>query len=233
MAFTDINSEDRLVQKTFADHLQDVLGWDSLYAWNQETFGPEGVLGRSDTKDVVLTRDLREAIARFNKALPEKAVNEAIEMLTRQDFSRSALQRNQEFHNYIRNGVPVSYRDAKGQVRQAFARVIDFRNPEDNRFLCVRELKITGLRTPNYNRRADLVCFVNGLLLVFIELCHTAHSPETYSVNQWPGELDSMADYGGLMGDEPVLVRQYLQTHAKTLLIHRPAAPEDEETEED
>ena len=34
----------------------------------------------------------------------------------------------------------------------------------------VRELKITGLRTPGYNRRADLVCFVNGLPLVFIEL---------------------------------------------------------------
>jgi hypothetical protein len=34
----------------------------------------------------------------------------------------------------------------------------------------VRELKLTGIRTPNYNRRADLVCFVNGLPLVFIEL---------------------------------------------------------------
>ena len=34
----------------------------------------------------------------------------------------------------------------------------------------MRELKITGLRAPNYNRRADLVCFVNGLPLVFIEL---------------------------------------------------------------
>ena len=32
------------------------------------------------------------------------------------------------------------------------------------------ELKLTGIRTPNYNRRADLVCFVNGLPLVFIEL---------------------------------------------------------------
>ena len=63
--------------------------------------------------------------------------------------------------------------------------------------------------------------------------CHTAHSPETYSVNQWPGELDSMADYGGLMGDELILVRQYLQTHAKMLLIHLPTAPEAEETEED
>ena len=47
---------------------------------------------------------------------------------------------------------------------------IDFREVSNNRFLAVRELKITGLRTPNYNRRADLVCFVNGLPLVFIEL---------------------------------------------------------------
>ncbi len=45
-----------------------------------------------------------------------------------------------------------------------------FRDPLNNRFLAVRELKITGLRTPGYNRRADLVCFVNGLPLVFIEL---------------------------------------------------------------
>jgi type I restriction enzyme R subunit len=29
---TDINSEDRLVQKTFADHLRNALGWDSVYA---------------------------------------------------------------------------------------------------------------------------------------------------------------------------------------------------------
>ena len=34
----------------------------------------------------------------------------------------------------------------------------------------MRELKIQGLRVPHYNRRADLVCFVNGLPLVFIEL---------------------------------------------------------------
>jgi len=38
MAYTDINSEDRLVQKTFAEHLQTMLGWESIYAWNDETF---------------------------------------------------------------------------------------------------------------------------------------------------------------------------------------------------
>ena len=59
----------------------------------------------------------------------------------------------------------------KGRQRSGRARVIDFDNaPGSNRFLAVRELKLAGFRTPNYNRRADLVCFVNGLPLVFIEL---------------------------------------------------------------
>ena len=52
MAVTPINSEDRLVQATFAEHLERVLGWDSVYAWNEETLGPDGTLGRADTKDV-------------------------------------------------------------------------------------------------------------------------------------------------------------------------------------
>ena len=29
MAYTDINSEDRLVQATFAAHLEKVLGWEA------------------------------------------------------------------------------------------------------------------------------------------------------------------------------------------------------------
>jgi type I restriction enzyme R subunit len=69
-----------------------------------------------------------------------------------------------------RDGVPVTYRDNQGRQRSARARVTDFDRPGNNRFLAVRELKLTGMRTPNYNRRADLVCFVNGLPLVFIEL---------------------------------------------------------------
>jgi type I restriction enzyme R subunit len=170
MAYTDINSEDRLVQATFAEHLKDTLGWDSLYAWNEETFGPAGTLGRSNERDAVLVRDLRAALVKLNPQLPPAAIDEAITKLTNHDFSRSLLQHNQAFHQLIRDGVPVSYRNAQGQLSHAQAAVIDFRNAANNRFLVVRELKLTGLRTPNYNRRADLVCFVNGLPLVFIEL---------------------------------------------------------------
>ena len=171
MAVTSINSEDRLVQETFADHLERTLGWECVYAWNRETFGPDGTLGRADTKEAVLTRDLRAALVRLNPDLPNSAIDDALQNLTVYDVSRSMLQHNRDFYRLIRGGVPVHYRDAHGRQRSARARVIDFDNaPGSNRFLAVRELKLTGIRTPNYNRRADLVCFVNGLPLVFIEL---------------------------------------------------------------
>lgn len=170
MAYTDINSEDRLVQQTFAEHLEKMLGWDGVYAWKKETFGPDGTLGRTSERDVVLVRDLRAALTKLNPTLPPTAIDQALATLTHFDYSRSLLQHNQTFHGLIRDGVPVSYHDAQGALRHALARVIDFREVSHNRFLAVRELKITGLRTPNYNRRADLVCFVNGLPLVFIEL---------------------------------------------------------------
>jgi hypothetical protein len=55
-------------RQTFAEHLEKVLGWESVYAWNQETFGPDGTLGRQDTREVVLVRDLRAALVRLNPA---------------------------------------------------------------------------------------------------------------------------------------------------------------------
>ena len=167
---TDINSEDRLVQQTFADHLRDRLGWESIYAYNAETFGPQGTLGRASERDVVLVRDLRAALARLNPDLPESAREQAIEKIVRIDFARSLIQHNRECYGFIRGGVPVEWRDASGETRHAHAHVIDFRDVARNRFLAVRELKIQGVRVPHYNRRADLMCFVNGLPLVFIEL---------------------------------------------------------------
>jgi len=185
---TDINNEDRLVQATFADHLRDVLGWESVFAHNEESFGPAGTLGRASERDVVLVHDLRAAVDRLNPDLPEPARQQAVEKLTRVDFARSLIQHNKEFHDFMRNGVPVEWRDAGGHTRHARARVIDFRNATNNRFLAVRELKIQGLHVPHYNRRADLVCFVNGLPLVFIEL-------KAVYLNMRAGYDNNLTDY--------------------------------------
>lgn len=107
---TDINSEDRLIQKTFADHLHDNLGWESAYACNAETFGPKGTLGRASEREAILIRDPRAAIARLNPDLPASAREQAVEKLTHMDFARSLLQHNREFYGFIQGGVPVEWK---------------------------------------------------------------------------------------------------------------------------
>ena len=64
-------NEDTLVQQTTADYLKDHLGWDSVYAYNQETFGPDGLLGRNSDREVVLTRYLKQVLQELNKGLPK------------------------------------------------------------------------------------------------------------------------------------------------------------------
>ena len=103
---------------------------------------PPVLLSRTSERDVVLLRDLRAALAKLNPLLPPSAVNDAISQLTHHDYSRSLIQHNQAFFKLIRDGVPVSYRDTKGQLLHGQAAVIDFRNPANNPFLAVRELKV-------------------------------------------------------------------------------------------
>ena len=68
-----------------------------MYAYKTETFGLQGTLGRVSEREVVLVRDLRAALACLNPELPESAREQAIEKLTRIDFTRSLIQHNREF----------------------------------------------------------------------------------------------------------------------------------------
>ena len=63
-------TEDTLVQQTTADYLEQQLGWESVYAYNSEDFGPNSLLGRSSDREVVLTRILRQKLAELNPGLP-------------------------------------------------------------------------------------------------------------------------------------------------------------------
>ena len=67
----------------------------------------------------------------------------------------------------IRDGIPVTVKKPNGQTETKKATVIDFQNPEKNYFLAIKELKIHG---DLYRRRTDIVGFVNGIPLLFVEL---------------------------------------------------------------
>ena len=61
-------TEDTLVQKTAADYLENQLGWDSVYAYNKEDFGPDSLLCRVSDRQVTPMKPLREYI-RINSEL--------------------------------------------------------------------------------------------------------------------------------------------------------------------
>ncbi len=42
-------TEDTLVQQTTAEYFEQQLGWDSVYAYNNEDFGPGSLLGAKMT----------------------------------------------------------------------------------------------------------------------------------------------------------------------------------------
>ena len=78
----------------------------------------------------------------------------------------SPAKANQEVHRLIKDGVKVSIH-VDGSERVETVRVIDWNNPKNNDYFLASQLWISG---EIYNRRADLVGFVNGLPLVFLEL---------------------------------------------------------------
>jgi type I restriction enzyme R subunit len=160
-------SEDTLVQQTTADYLRDVLGWEAVFAYNQETFGPEGTLGRASDREVVLTRYLQVKLVEFNPGLPADAYREAVRQVVEYSASQSLVATNRDKYGLLKDGVQVAFRNEKGELVKRRLRVFDFSEPANNHFLAVREFWVKG---DLYRRRADIVGFVNGIPLLFVEL---------------------------------------------------------------
>lgn len=160
-------TEDTLVQQTTSEYFEQQLGWESVYAYNTETFGLEGTLGRASDREVVLTRYLLAKIVELNPGLPNDAYDDAVRQIVTVMATQTLLSTNRDKYELIKNGVQVTFRNDKGDRVRQWLRVFDFNNAENNHFLCVRELWVRG---DLYRRRADIVGFVNGLPLLFMEL---------------------------------------------------------------
>ncbi len=161
-------SEDRLVQQTTANFFEQTLKWHSVYAYKKETFGINGTLGRKDKREVVLTRYLRQALERFNPGHPNQVYDDAILAFTASNISDQLITINQKKYQLIREGIlEKPYKNPHGETINPRLKVIDFQNPENNHFLVVRELSIKGSL---YSKRPDIIGFVNGIPLLFIEL---------------------------------------------------------------
>ena len=164
-------SENILVQESAGKLLQDELGWNVKFAYNTEVLGVDGTFGRKSYRDILLVRYFRAALQRLNPWMTEDQISEAQKKLENRLSTASLLQTNEEKYLLIRDGIPVTVKKPDGKTETKTATVIDFRNPENNDFLAIKELKIHG---ELYRRRTDIVGFVNGLPLLFVELKKTA-----------------------------------------------------------
>ena len=177
-------SEDRRAQQTSSNFLHDELGWEPALAWDDEILGPDGTFGRSSYRDVVLTRYLVQAIQRLNPTAPADLIPEAIATLTRYNTAKTLTHNNRDTYTLLRDGLPLTRRNAQGEEETIRLRLFDFTdptNPDKNHFLAIREMWYEG---PYGLIRPDIMGYINGLPLLFIECKNTHKSLKAaYNVN--------------------------------------------------
>lgn len=174
-------SENILVQNSAGKILSDKLGWNVVFAYNEEVLGEGGTFGRKSYNEIVLTRYLKKALFDNNEWMTEEYCASAIKSLCSYTASATLMQINEEKYRMLRDGIPVDYKLPNGGTEDRKATVFNFDEPEKNHFLAVKELKIHGT---HYRRRTDIVGFVNGIPLLFIELKkQTVDVEDAYNCN--------------------------------------------------
>lgn len=129
---------------------------------------------RQDYGQVILSTKLAEILPSINPDLPQDAILQAIKEVERIQ-SPDLLKNNEDFHRFITDGIPVTYR-ANGVEKNDYCWLIDFEHPERNSFIAVNQFTILE---NNNNKRPDIILFINGLPLVVIELKNAADENAT------------------------------------------------------
>ena len=162
-------SEDQLIEQTYIDIFKNQLLWEIANVYQGETFGENSTIGRHSEADVLLKNRFLEAIQKLNPNLPVSAYELAYEIINNDDATKSLPDLNFEKHNFLKEGIPVTYKNEKNEIiRNKKIKVFDFDTIENNNFLAVQQLWVEG--KSKRRKRPDIVGFVNGIPLLFVEL---------------------------------------------------------------
>lgn len=133
----------------------------------EDNIGPDGHRPERESHDeVVLKKRFENAVALLNPGLPLEARQDAIRKVMQQELP-SLLEENRRLHRLITEGVDVEYYADDGTLTAGKVSLINFEQPEQNDWLAVSQFVVIA---GQYNRRPDVVVFVNGLPLGVIEL---------------------------------------------------------------
>jgi type I restriction enzyme, R subunit len=120
---------------------------------------------RESFASVILENHFKQSLKKLNPTLPESARLEAYQKVLNLG-TEDIMENNERFHTLLTNGVTVEY-SKNGRTKGINVNLLDIQNPENNSFWVVNQLVV---KENNNEKRFDVVIFVNGLPLVFIEL---------------------------------------------------------------
>jgi len=159
-------NEDNLVEEATSEVFK-VLGWHVERAWHYETFGKEGKFGRENRSEAILAKFLLPVLEKLNPGLPKSAYEDALTKISQKEADKTFDRTNKEKYELIRSGVTVSFLDKNGNQIKKSLKIFDFDKPDNNHFLAIRQFEVQG---DLYLRRPDIIGFVNGIPLIFLEL---------------------------------------------------------------
>ena len=134
-------------------------------------------------------RYFKEALKRLNPWITPELAEDARKTFEQHLSTASLMQINEEKYFMIRDGIPVKVKNPNGKIEEKKAAIIDFTNPDNNEFLAIKELKIHG---DLYRRRTDIVGFVNGIPLLFVELKKNTVDVQDAYTNNYTDYLDTI-----------------------------------------
>ena len=178
-------SENQLVEQPAIALLKE-MGWHTQDCSNEFEYDIEIRIGRETKSDVVLINRLRAALERLNPNAPGDAIDAAIEELTQSRAVMNPVEANREIYNLLKDGVKVTVTDPNTQEETVLVlQVIDWENPKNNDFFAASQFSIIG---DMYNRRPDLIGFVNGIPLILMEF-------KRIDENLYSAYNDNLRDY--------------------------------------
>ena len=174
-------SEDDIEQAICNRLSQPEYGWQRIQCDpSVEAQDEVSATGRHSAAECVLPGILSKSLRRINPQIDGVVLDGIVRDLCK-DFSGTDMEdTNYKLYSYLRNGVKVKT-IVNGREDFDIVKLMDFDNEENNDFHCVNQMWIKG----HFRyRRPDVLLFVNGLPLVFMELKNsTVKVEESYNKN--------------------------------------------------
>lgn len=122
--------------------------------------------GRESKKECVLPDIMLRSLKRINPDIADEHLQQIVKDLRRNYTGTDITATNYKLYNQIRNGIKITVRK-NGKEDFAFVKLVDFDTLQNNTFTAVSQMWVQGRV---YFRRPDVLVFVNGMPVVFIEL---------------------------------------------------------------